>query len=146
MDIERGDTQSKQYNLDVTYDRARNKYTDYTNTGLDDDFDIITKLYAPYLQVEISPLEKLRLTAGGRYDDVTYDVDSKVDSTKSGDKDFSKFTSKFGAVYKLFPGLEVYGNISEGFVVPTTSQLLTSSWANGDLEPEEAMNYEGGVP
>ena len=145
VDAERGKTDSQQYNLDVTYDSAVNKYTGYTNVGIDDDFDITTKMYAPYLQVELSPIEDLKLTAGGRYDSVKYDVDSKVDASKSGDKDFSRFSPKFGAVYQFSPTLNTYFNISEGFVVPTTSQLLTSSWANIDLDPETATNYEVGL-
>lgn len=145
VDTERGDIDAQQFNLSVTFDSTLNKYTDYTITGIDDDFDITTKVYAPYLQFEFSPLEKLRLTAGGRYDDVTYEVDSKVDASKTGDKDFSKFTPKFGAIYQFSPTLNTYLNISEGFVVPTTSQLLTSSWANINLDPEEATNYEVGV-
>ena len=98
-DAERGKTDSKQYNLDVTFDSASNKYTSYTNVGIDDDFEITTKMYAPYLQFEISPVEDLKLTFGGRYDSVVYDVDSKVDASKSGDKDFSRFSPKFGGVY-----------------------------------------------
>jgi iron complex outermembrane receptor protein len=145
LDAERGQTDSQQYDLAVTYDRATNKYIDYANEGIDTDFDIVTKMYAPYLQYEFSPLSKFRLSIGGRYDDVTYEVDSKVDPSNSGDKNFSKFTSKIGAVYQILPYLNSYFNFSEGFVVPTTSQLLTSSWANGDLEPEEAINYEVGI-
>ncbi|MGW8195137.1 MAG: TonB-dependent receptor [Desulforhopalus sp.] len=145
VDAERGDTDSQQYGLDVDYNRILNKYTGYTVLGIDDDFDITTKMYAPYLQFECSPVEKLRLNAGGRYDDVTYEVDSKVNVRKTGDQDFSKFTPKFGAVYQFSSMLNGYGNISQGFVVPTTSQLLTSSWANIDLEPEEATNYEVGI-
>ncbi|MCP4339774.1 MAG: TonB-dependent receptor [Desulfobulbaceae bacterium] len=145
VDAERGSIDAQQYDLDVTYDSALNKYTGYTNVGIDDDFDITTKIYAPYLQFELSPFEKLRLTAGGRYDKVNYDVDSRVDASKSGDKDFSRFSPKFGAVYQFSPTLNTYMNISEGFVVPTTSQLLTSSWANIDLDPEKSTNYEVGV-
>lgn len=145
VDGERGDTDSQQYDLDVTYDRFLNKYVGYTNTGIDDDFGITTKMYAPYLQYELSPIEKLRLNVGGRYDAVTYDVDSRVNTFKSGDQDFSKFTPKFGAVYQFSQMVNSYLNISQGFVVPTTSQLLTSSWANLNLDPEEATNYEIGV-
>lgn len=145
VDAERGKTDSQQYNLDVNYDSLVNKYTGYTNVGIDDDFDITTTMYAPYLQLEFSPIEDLKLTAGGRYDSVEYDVDSKVDASKSGDKDFSRFSPKFGAVYQFSPTLNTYLNISEGFVVPTTSQLLTSSWANIALASETATNYEVGL-
>jgi iron complex outermembrane recepter protein len=145
VDAERGENDSQQFDLSVTFDPVLNKFTDYTTIGIDDDFDIVTKMYAPYLQFEFSPLEKFRLTAGGRYDAVTYEVDSKVDVSKAGDKDFSQITPKIGAIYQFSPTLNSYLNISKGFVVPTTSQLLTSSWANIDLEPEEATNYEVGL-
>lgn len=145
VDGMRGETDSQQYNLSVNFDRRLNKYTDYTNRGLDDDFDITTKMYAPYLQFELSPVEQFKLTAGVRYDAVTYEVDSKVDASKSGDQDFSQLTPKFGANYQFSKTLNSYLNLSKGFVVPTTSQLLTSSWANLNLDPEEATNYEIGM-
>lgn len=145
VDAERGSLDSQQFNLDVTFDENTNKYSKYSLVGIDDDFDITTKLYAPYLQFAFSPFDKLYLTTGGRYDNVTYEVDSKVDSSKTGDKDFSRFSTKIGTVYQFLPTLNLYLNISQGFVVPTTSQLLTSSWANPDLEPETATNYEVGM-
>ena len=145
VDTEWGEIDSRQFDLDVSFDSVLNQFVNYSNSGIDDDFAITTKMYAPYLQLEFSPLEKLRLTAGGRYDDVSYEVESKVDASKSGDKDFSKVTPKVGGIYQFSPTVNAYLNVSEGFVVPTTSQLLTSSWANIDLEPEEATNYELGL-
>lgn len=145
VDAERGKTETQQFDLNVVFDSALNKFVSFTNVGLEDDFDITTKLNAPYFQYEFSPIEKLKLSVGGRYDDVTYEVESGVDPTKEGDKDFSQFTSKFGAVYQFSPTLNAYFNYAEGFVVPTTSQLLTSSWANINLQPEKAESYEVGV-
>ena len=59
--------------------------------------------------------------------------------------DFSQFSPKVGATYEFIAQLSGYLSYSGGFVVPTTSQLLTSSWSNPDLNPEKAKNYEVGL-
>jgi TonB-dependent siderophore receptor len=145
VDLEQGDTETDTHSLSVTWDRSVNKYTDYTMGRLSKSYDVTTKVGAPYLQLQASPTEHFRLTAGGRYDSLKYEVDDKLGTGDSGDMDFSHFSPKIGATYDITSFLNSYISYSEGFVVPTTSQLFTSSWANSNLEPENAKNYEIGV-
>ena len=99
--------------------------------------------------MEASPLDPLRITAGARYDTVTYEVDDKLNAggprDKSGDKDFSEFTPKVGLTYDISSNINSFFSYSRGFVVPTTSQLLTSNGANDKLNAEKATNYEIGL-
>jgi TonB-dependent siderophore receptor len=147
IDAEYGGTETDQDELEVEIDDTDPilyTYTSYTVTGDSKWLDVTTKTAAPYLQIAASPVERLRITAGGRYDSVTYEVDDKLNSGMSGDKDFSKFSPKVGLTYEISRNLNTYASYSEGFVVPTTSQLFTSSNSNEELDPEKAKNYEIG--
>lgn len=152
IDAEYGSTETDQDNLEIERDDTDPilyRYVSYTVSGDNKWLDVTTKVASPYLQLAASPFERLRLTAGGRYDTVTYEVDDKLNAGTpddiSGDKDFSRFSPKIGATYEINNNLNTYASYSEGFVVPTESQLFTSSNSNDQLDPEKARNYEIGL-
>ncbi|MBU0675627.1 MAG: TonB-dependent receptor [Proteobacteria bacterium] len=145
LDLVNGTNDSKSYDLAVTMDPITNRYESYTVGDLAKSYDITTTVLAPYLQLEFSPLTRLRLSAGGRYDAATYEVDDRLGGGTGGDKDFSQFSPKAGLTYEISPALNGYLNYSDGFVVPTTSQLWTSRYGNHRLSPEKARNYEIGL-
>ena len=145
LDIVRGAKDAKSYSLSVTKDTATNTYTSYTFVGLDKSYDIDTEVTAPYVQVELSPVEKIRFSAGGRYDSASYDVDDRKDDSTGGEEKFSRFSPKAGITFDVNDSLNGYISYSDGFVVPTTSQLWTSRYDNKDLDPEKARNYEVGI-
>lgn len=152
IDAEYGGTETDQDLLDVQRDNTDPilyTYTSYTVTGDNKWLDVTTKVASPYLQLAATPVERLRITAGGRYDTVTYEVDDKLNGGTPADisdeKDFSKFSPKVGVTYELSNNLNTYASYSEGFVVPTESQLFTSSNSNDQLDPEKAKNYEIGL-
>ncbi len=144
LDVVSGSKKADSTDLSVTYDPLLNKYTSYTIGALAKSYDITTKVTAPYMQVELSPLEKLKFSIGGRYDAAEYEVDDLMVGTVV-DKKFTKFSPKVGLTYDISPSLNSYLSYSEGFVVPTTSQLWTSRYDNSDLAPEKARNYEIGL-
>jgi len=145
LDLVRGSKETESYDLDVTKDTTINKYTSYSVEDLAKSYDIDTEVTAPYVQAELSPIEKVRFSAGGRYDSATYDVDDRLGDGKGGKEKFSRLSPKVGLTYDVNPGLNGYISYSDGFVVPTTSQLWTSRYANNDLDPEKARNYEIGI-
>ena len=149
IDTERDNTETDTYDLILDWDPTVNKYVSYTLGNLSKSYDITTRVAAPYLQLETSPFDPLRITAGARYDSVTYEVDDKLfagtPGDKSGDKDFSEFTPKVGLTYDISSNINSFLSYSQGFVVPTTSQLLTSNGANDQLNAEKATNYEIGL-
>ncbi len=149
FDAEYGETDTDQDNIEITWNEDKKKYTSYTFLSDNKQLDVTTKVASPYLQLAASPFERLRITAGGRYDSVTYEVDDNLnggtEDDTSGDTDFSELTPKVGATYEISRNLNAYASYSEGFVVPTTSQLFTSSNNNDKLDPEKADNYEIGL-
>ena len=146
VDYQRSDQRVDNYQSTITRDPVSRKYISFSNPMLSGAFDSTADVIAPYLQAEFSPLEKLRFTAGGRYDSVYYDVTSKFGSITGGTRSFDNFTAKTGATYDLTVGLNLYASYSQGFVAPSPSQLFTTSrGANPDLNPEKADNYEVGM-
>lgn len=146
FDFERSDQEIKNYLSTVTRDPVTKKFTRYSTPVLNGSFDTTADVFAPYAQLEFSPLKDMRFVLGGRYDAIHYDVDDTFKGIMGGTRDFSKPTGKAGATYDLAKDLNLYANYSQGFVAPSPSQLFTTSrGANPDLEPEEAENYEIGL-
>lgn len=152
VDGEYGSTETDQDELDIIRDDSDPilyKYTSYSVIGDNKTLDVTTKMASPYLQFSASPFDRVRITAGGRYDTVTYEVEDKLNAGTaddvSGDKDFSEFTPKVGLTYDFSANTNSFFSYSQGFVVPTTSQLLTSTGANDQLDAEKATNYEVGL-
>ena len=121
--------------------------TDYTN-------------YAPFLQFEFKPTERLTLQAGARNEHAKLDVDSyrTVATNKNtsvlvngGSPSFSDTVYNAGAVFKITPTVSVFANYSQGFGMPDVGRILRGvSTANQDvdtlidLSPILTDNYEAG--
>ncbi len=152
FDAEYGETETDTDKLGIYWDDSDPvlyEFTSYDVLDKEDLLDVTTKVASPYLQIAVSPFERFRITAGGRYDTITYDVEDKLNAGTpddlSGEKDFSEFSPKVGVTYEITKNINSYASYSEGFVVPTTSQLFTSGNRNPELDPEEATNYEIGM-
>uniref|UniRef100_UPI002FC7B7CA TonB-dependent receptor n=1 Tax=Aromatoleum sp. TaxID=2307007 RepID=UPI002FC7B7CA len=103
------------------------------------DYDVEYRGISPYLHGEISPTEKLRLTAGLRYDDMRFDFDNKfvgdvirVDSSFYGQSSdsrvsFRRATPKLGATYALGVQTHLFASYNQGFRAPSESQLFRPS-------------------
>jgi iron complex outermembrane recepter protein len=81
------------------------------------------KNYAAYSQFEVTPLERLKLTVGLRYDDMSFDYDNFIGNT-SGRKTFRQFTPKIGATYDLQNDKGIYANFSQGFSPPGLTAIF----------------------
>lgn len=90
---------------------------------------------AAYLQYDINPLPKLRLSFGGRYDRMSFDYNNYLDTT-SGGKNYAKFSPKVGATYEVMPNVGLYANYSKGFSPPALTAIFrkrTTAAADGSL-------------
>ncbi|MBF0455519.1 MAG: TonB-dependent receptor [Magnetococcales bacterium] len=116
------------------------------HTGVETSWEISAQVTSPFVQFEISPVEKLRVTVATRYDNINYDADDRV-TAKDKELRFSNLTSKAGATWEIDADNSLWIGYGEGFVVPTSSQLFTSTsvTTNADLNPEKAQNYEFGL-
>lgn len=115
---------------------AYTDYTGYTVGGRIYDYDVTFKSVSPYLHTEISPLEKLRLTAGVRYDALGYDFQNNLQGRTSVNgttyygqanttsKSFTRFSPKFGATYEITKNSNLYASYNHGFRIPSESQLF----------------------
>ncbi|WP_461050689.1 TonB-dependent receptor [Spirosoma arcticum] len=76
-----------------------------------------------YSQLEFSPLKALRVTAGLRYDRMSFDYDNFLDK-KSGTKSYEQVSPKVGMVYDLGRGRGLYANYGRGFAPPGLTAIF----------------------
>ncbi len=107
-----------------------------------------------FLQDELAIGERLLLTAGARYDNVSYYyknfMDPSIDPTQNGSKTFDQVTPKFGLVYMLGDNRSFYANYGGGIEVPAGNETDPDA-AQGDvainplLEPIRTSTIEAGL-
>ena len=133
---------------DLQYSDANEVGFDGRHAGaaLSNDWDITALVTSPFLQYEVSPLERLRLTMGVRYDRVKYEAKERLGETDDSTT-FSSLTRKIGATWSLDPTNSLWVGYGEGFVVPSRSNLFTTTrnTPNPNLDPERAENMEAGI-
>ena len=143
----------KSNNLDVTRDASTRVYTAYAPnttyaTGTRDYKTDITNV-ALFAQWELTPMDKVRVVMGGRYDTINYNFMNNLTSgaaygAASESRDFGHFSPKLGGTYTLSANTNAFANASQGFTPPEVSQLYAKS-AIPDLRPATYDSYEMGV-
>lgn len=103
---------------------------------------------AAYAQWQFSPIEKLNVVIGARYDRIHFSYDNHLPSSAfSGAPDekngFNNFSPKLGATYEINRHTGVYVNYSRGFSPPTINQMY-SGVKVPVLKPAFFNNYETG--
>lgn len=117
------------------------------------DFNAVFTGISPYVHTEVSPLEKLRLTLGARYDNMSYDYETNLpananrpaDTTKS----FDHISPKAGLTYAFTDNASAFISYNHGFRAPSSGDLFrggngTASTAV-NLQPIKIDSYETGV-
>jgi len=142
----------KSDNLDVTRNASTLVYTGYVPnttyaTGVRD-YNTDIRNMAVFAQWELSPADKVRVVAGGRYDDINYNfvnnlTPSAAYGAPSESRGFGHFSPKIGGTYAVNARSSVYANISQGFTPPEVSALYGKT-AVPDLRPATYDNYELG--
>jgi outer membrane receptor protein involved in Fe transport len=163
-DIDR--TPGSRYENSIEAVKASGIYTSYTVDEKIYDYDVTYQGISPYLHLETSPSDRLRLSAGLRYDMMSYDYDNQmadgalaVTVTQLADKvitynhpadskvDFSHLSPKLGASYEFSPALNGFVSYRHAFRAPSEGQLFRpgTSVASLDLDPVKVDSYEIGV-
>jgi outer membrane receptor protein involved in Fe transport len=134
---------------------AARVYEDYTPGARQYDYDVTYASVSPYLHAELSPLSKLRLDAGLRYDASSYDYETNLAASDTGahrvpgstTRRYSRLSPKVGATLELTPAVNVYASYRAGFRAPSQGQLFqqNSAASTVDLKPVRAASYEAGV-
>lgn len=111
-------------------------YTSYTTGARIYDYEVTYQGVSPYVHGEISPADKLRITAGLRYDRVSYRFDNRFGATpiQTGsayygqvgdtDIDFGHLSPKLGATYAFSPALNAFAAYNHAFRAPSEGQLF----------------------
>ncbi len=139
-------------NLTKTGTGAYTNYTGYTLGSRIYHYDVTFKSVSPYLHTEISLVEKLRLTAGVRYDSLGYNLQNNLPSgassngtTKYGQSDstsrsFERLSPKIGVTYELAKNASIYASYNQGFRVPSESQLFRGGAGTGATANQVAQS------
>ena len=104
---------------------------------------------------EWTPVQRLTLSAGGRYDWFNTNTElAPLPSPvllpayqKASSVDRTAPTGSFGVVYRLLPMLDLLASVQTAFRQPTNAELFNSTATqipNPNLLPETGLTYEGG--
>ncbi|CAM3501266.1 TonB-dependent receptor [Aquirufa ecclesiirivi] len=108
---------------------------------------------ALYAQWDIHPLERLRISLGGRFDNMSFDYSNYMDQS-IGNKSYAQFSPKIGMTYEANQHVGFYANYSKGFSPPALSAVFRArpaaqAIATGEkfylsIDPAVFNNYEVG--
>jgi len=153
----------------ITVNKTGDVYDTYTAGATIYDYDVTYQGVSPYAHVEFSPLEKLRLTLGMRYDYMSYDYDNKITdgsitvnpfANQPGRQvtylhvadtsvDFDRLSPKLGMTYQFAASHSGFIAYREAFRAPSEGQLFRPG-GNADavsvnLQPVKVASIETGV-
>ncbi|MDE3128865.1 MAG: TonB-dependent receptor [Gemmatimonadota bacterium] len=102
-----------------------------------------------FAEGELALGNRMTLSAGGRYDDVTYYAHSFIDPSLNDNRAFTRLTPKLGASWRLSATSSVYGNIGGGIEVPAGNETdpgpgMPPTGINPLLDPIRSTTYELG--
>ncbi|MHA8102852.1 TonB-dependent receptor [Aquirufa nivalisilvae] len=108
---------------------------------------------AVYAQWDLHPIEQLRISLGGRFDDMSFDYSNYIDQS-TGTKSYAQFSPKIGMTYEASQAVGFYANYSKGFSPPALSAVFRArpaaqAIATGEkfylsIDPAVFDNYEVG--
>jgi outer membrane receptor protein involved in Fe transport len=131
-------------------------YESYTTGEKQYDYDVTYRQASPYIHTEFSPVRRLRLDAGVRYDASGYVYDTKLEPIATGrwrrpadtTVNYTRLSPKVGATLDLTRNVNLYASYREGFRAPGQNQLFqqgSNSASTVGLKPVAAKSVEGGA-
>jgi outer membrane receptor protein involved in Fe transport len=130
-------------------------YAGYTVVRRDYDYEVTYRAISPYVHAELSPLSRLRLDAGLRYDASGYAYDTKLPPVAVGRHRrpadttvaYHHLSPKVGATLDLGAGANLFASYRHGFRAPAQSQLFAqgATASTVSLHPVSANSFEVGV-
>ncbi|WP_353662906.1 TonB-dependent receptor [Hydrogenimonas sp. SS33] len=158
------------FGFDTEYTKSSLEYTqdfDITTSGWKPktytkgplyDYDVDYFAIAPYLHGELDVTDRVKLTAGLRYDYNKFDYDNNLapDSVDlsgtyfrpaSRTDSFNHLSPKVALSYMPTSTLNLYARYANGFRIPQASRLysMKAGYEDANLDPETSDTYEAGV-
>jgi len=139
---------------------ASREHLAYTEAGRIYDYDVTYSGISPYLHGEISPSERLRITAGLRYDHLSYDFSNRVSGpvtipavggtfptgvrvygqSASTTVSFDHVSPKLGATYAFAPATHAFASYTHGFRAPSEGDLFRPSFGTSAAAAQAAAD------
>ena len=139
----------------TTRSGPENAWTSFETVERVYDYEVTYRQLSPYAHVEWSPVARLRLEAGARYDASSYDYATLLAARdtsrwrRPGDatRSYTRLSPKLGLTFDAARGVNLHASYREGFRAPPQSSLFQQgSNANSiDLAPVTAASAEVGV-
>lgn len=118
---------------------ANTLYSAYTLGTRIYDYRVRFRSLSQYVHAEFSPTDRLRFTAGARYDTLDFDLSNRLPAgavranvlgatryygqLSENSRRFTRLSPKLGATYRLTPHAHLYSSYNFGFRAPSESQL-----------------------
>ena len=135
--------------IDIHRDRESGRYIDYVRRdSVLTDYEVDLATRAAYAQLEIEPIERIRVVGSLRLDDVLYRYRNNLPpSAHSGAPDnddrFVRLSPRLGMTFDAGNARGLYANYSQGFVPPEISELYRGVRVPS-LRPASFHSYELG--
>jgi iron complex outermembrane receptor protein len=130
-------------------------FTSYEEVGRIYDYDATFFSASPYLHVEASPLSRLRLSAGLRFDHMEYAYDDELETPAlaryqrpaDAERRYHQLSPKLGLAYRVTERVDAFASYRHAFRAPSEGQLFRQGTARNtiDLKPVRAANVEAGL-
>jgi outer membrane receptor protein involved in Fe transport len=119
------------------------------------DYDVTYRSVSPYIHTEFTPLSRVRVDLGARYDASSYDYETHLPPVNTGAHrrpenttvSYSRLSPKAGIVIDVLPNTSVTASYREGFRTPSQGQVFQQNSAANtvDLKPVKVRSYELGL-
>lgn len=163
LDLDYSPSQRQEDKITLLTDTVagRTRYYSYALGQRIYDYEVSYKSAAPYLHLELSPTQMLRVTAGLRYDYASMSMQNNLGQNAAvngfyqladGSVNFSRLSPKLGLNWALSESDHAFASYNQGFRTPSENQLFrsgataaTPAAAAAALRPILAEQFELGI-
>ncbi|NRB37702.1 MAG: TonB-dependent receptor [Pseudomonadales bacterium] len=156
VDVDYSEGKVQQTYIARTDNDAGIYWLDYQTAGSLYDFDVDFVSMSPYIHSETQITDKLRISAGLRYDHIRYDYDNLLGTDLDSELhkrladqsvQMNHLSPKLSAIYQFSNTINGYAAYRHAFRIPSATQLFRSG-QNEDsskLDPVKADSFELGL-
>ena len=149
LDLDYSPSQRQEDKITLLQDTVsgRTRYYSYTLGPRIYDYEVSYKSAAPYLHLEFSPTEVLRVTAGLRYDYANMSMQNNLGQNATVNSfyqladtsvNFSRLSPKLGLTWAWSESGHAFASYNHGFRTPSESQLFRSGAASSTISAASA--------